>query len=221
MENKRGWFITFEGPEGSGKSTQCRMLIDFLASRNLPAVLTREPGGTEIGQQIRKIILDPQNKTLTPGTELLLYFADRAQHVAEYIRPALDKGTIVISDRYTDATWAYQGYGRGLDRKAIKFLNAFTTDRLRPDITFLLDVNLEKGLDRARTNKSEFAPPGHGPGQGDRIEREPVDFYRKVMAGYRSLMKKERARFIYISGDDTIDAIHAKIVDSLRGRGVL
>ena len=217
MDNKRGWFITFEGPEGSGKSTQCRMLIDFLTAKAVPAVLTREPGGTDIGQQIRKIILDPQNKTLTPCTELLLYFADRAQHVAEYIRPELAKGTIVISDRYTDATWAYQGYGRGLDRKAIKFLNAFTTERLRPDITFLLDVNLEKGLDRARTNKSEFAVQG----LGDRIEREPVDFYHKVMAGYRSLMKKERSRFVYISGEDTIDAIHARIVEALRERGVL
>jgi dTMP kinase len=193
------------------------MLIDFLTSRNLPAVLTREPGGTDIGQQIRKIILDPQNKTLTPCTELLLYFADRAQHVAEYIRPALAQGMIVISDRYTDATWAYQGYGRGLDRKAIKFLNSFTTDRLKPDITFLLDINLEKGLNRARTNKAEFAVQG----QGDRIEQEPVDFYHKVMAGYKVLMKKEKSRFVYIGGEDTIDAIHNRIVETLRERGVL
>lgn len=217
MSDRRGWFVTFEGPEGSGKSTQCRMLIDLLVSRNIPAVLTREPGGTDIGQQIRKIILDPQNKTLTSCTELLLYFADRAQHVAEYIRPAIKEGKIVISDRYTDATWAYQGYGRGLDRKAIKFLNAFTTDRLKPDLTFLLDVNLEKGLDRARTNKTEFNTPG----QGDRIERESLDFYRKVMAGYRVLMKKERGRFVYISGEDSIDAIHARIVDALRERGIV
>src|SRR5512143_4102714 len=141
----RGAFISFEGTEGSGKTTQIALLADSLFARGRSVQLTREPGGTPIGDQVRKILLDPANAALDPKAELLLYAAGRAQHLAELIRPALEAGTIVLCDRFSDATLAYQGYGRGLDPNLIGDLDRIVTDGMRPDLTILLDIDAAEG----------------------------------------------------------------------------
>ena len=145
-----GRFITFEGIEGSGKSSQITLLADHLRSKHRAVTLTREPGGTPIGDQVRKILLDPGNKALDPSAELLLYAASRAQHLKEVIRPALESGAIVLCDRFSDATIAYQGYGRGLDLAKIHALDRLVTDGMRPNLTIVLDVEASVGLARAR-----------------------------------------------------------------------
>lgn len=209
----KGIFITFEGPEGSGKSTQAKLLLQYLESRNIPVILTREPGGTKIGQKIRQIILDPQNQSLSSKTELLLYAADRSQHVDEKIRPYLNKGYIVISDRYTDSTIAYQGFGRNLNLSLIKKLNDIATGSIIPDITIFLDIEIEKGLNQARRTAQDFH--SHN---GDRLEQEKNIFHKTVQKGYHYLYKKNKKRYIYILSDDTIESIHKKILNTLKNR---
>ena len=145
-----GTFITFEGIEGSGKSTQISLLANYLTARGIRHVLTREPGGTVIGDQIRKILLDPANRLLDPTAELLLYGASRAQHLREIILPALASGMIVLCDRFSDATLAYQGYGRGLDIELIRSLDRIVTAGMRPDLTVLFDIEAIRGITRAR-----------------------------------------------------------------------
>ena len=217
---KRGWFITFEGGEGSGKSTQARLLADALKSRRVPVVHTREPGGTSIAESVRKVLLNPAGR-VAPLTELLLYEAARAQHLAEVVVPALRAGRTVICERYTDATEAYQGYGRGLDLRAIKTLNAIATDRLLPDLTFLLDVPVARGLSTARRlakRLSRRAPRAKG---GDRMERESASFHGRVRRGYLRLAKENKRRFRVISWGGTIEQVQTRIlseVDRLHGQ---
>lgn len=146
----KGTFITFEGIEGSGKSTQIVLLANYLMAHKKQVTLTREPGGTAIGDQVRKVLLDPANSLLVPSAELLLYAAARAQHLEELIRPELEAGKIVLCDRFSDATLAYQGYGRGLDRGMISDLDRMVTGGIRPDLTVLLDIDAEAGVSRAR-----------------------------------------------------------------------
>ncbi len=180
-----GLFITFEGGEGSGKTTQLKALLALLREGGRGAVETRDPGGTAIGKQIRELLLNRENAGMAATAELFLYEASRAQLVQERIRPALAAGRIVLCDRFTDSTVAYQGYGRGLDLDLVARLNALATDGLRPDLTFLLDVDPVVGLTRLR-------------GRHDRIEEEALAFHERVRAGYRAIaaVEPERVRLL-------------------------
>ena len=199
-------FITLEGIEGCGKTTQIRRLVRRLRKRGIPLIATLEPGGTRIGKKIRRILLDAQNKDLSPLTELILYAADRAQHVEEVIKPALDQGRWVICDRFFDATVVYQGMARGLDMRLISTLNERATQGIRPDVTFLLDCPVEIGLKRA-TGRDE-APSHQGQ---DRFEREARAFHKEVRRGYLDLARKEKRRFVVIDAALTEDEVEEKI----------
>jgi len=181
----RGWFITFEGIEGSGKSSQISLLTDYLRSNHRAVTLTREPGGTPIGDQVRKILLDPGNKILDPSAELLLYAASRAQHLKEVIRPALQSGAIVLCDRFSDATLAYQGYGRGLDLAMIHALDRLVTAGMRPDLTIVLDVEAAVGLARARGRNNQQGLEAEA-----RFENEALAFHERVRQGYLTLARE-------------------------------
>lgn len=209
-------FITFEGIEGCGKTTQVKRFVKRLRKYGIPLIMTLEPGGTRIGKNIRRILLNPHNENLSPLTELILYAADRTQHVKEVIKPALDQGKWVICDRFFDATVVYQGVARGQDMKLIRILNEKATQGIRPNITFLLDCPVGMGLDRAiRRNKA----PSHK-GQ-DRFERERLDFHRRVRRGYLDLARQEKRRFVIIdataSEDEIEQEIFAHIAPCLKG----
>lgn len=178
-----GTFVTLEGPEGAGKTTQLKLLSKLLESLGHKHIVTRDPGGTALGKQIRRILLNPET-TVEPVTELLLYEADRAQHVQEIIIPALKQGSIVLCDRYTDSTLAYQGYGRGLSLALINQLNEIATGGLKPSLTILFDIASEEGLARLH-------PSGH-----DRLEREAIEFHQKVRQGYLQLASQEPHRWL-------------------------
>jgi dTMP kinase len=182
-------FITFEGVEGSGKTTQIRRLKRYLTQKGIPCKVTREPGGCPIGEKVRKILLDPDHREMVPLSELLLYEASRAQHVKEVIEPLLERGVTVLCDRFSDATIAYQGFGRKLDLGLIQRFNRLSTQRIKPDITFLLDCPSEMGLKRAiqrnQTLKKE---------KEERFEREKIQFHHRVRRGYLSIAKQEPHR---------------------------
>jgi dTMP kinase len=202
----KGTFITFEGIEGSGKSTQIVLLANYLKSRRINIVLTREPGGTPIGDQIRKILLDPANKALNPSAELLLYASSRAQHLFEVILPALDSGAIVLCDRFTDATLAYQGYGRGLDKNVIRELDRIVTAGVRPDLTVLLDIDAAAGLARARGRNNSRGLEGEA-----RFENEEIAFHERVRQGYLTLAKQEPARIRAVDASPAPNRIEMEI----------
>ncbi len=207
----QGMFITFEGIEGSGKSTQIVMLANHLSAQGRLVTLTREPGGTAIGDQVRKILLDPENTALDPRAELLLYAAGRAQHLAELIAPELSEGKIVLCDRFSDATLAYQGYGRGLDRAMIRSLDRIVTNGLRPDLTVLLDIDAEAGLERARGRNKRSGLEAEA-----RFENEKLAFHQRVREGYLELAREEPGRFRVIDAlpePETIQGRLRKIVD--------
>ncbi|NMC74708.1 MAG: dTMP kinase [Geobacteraceae bacterium] len=189
------FFITFEGIEGCGKSTQVELLSRMLEEMGRPVLVTREPGGCPIADKIRAILLDADNRALAPLAELLLYAAARAQHVTEVIRPALDAGKIVVCDRFTDATLAYQGYGRSLDAVLIRTLNGLAADGISPDMTVLLDCPAEVGLKRAlaRIENTEGA-------REERFEQESLRFHRAVRQGYLSLAADDPGRFLVVDG---------------------
>ena len=204
-------FITFEGIEGCGKSTQAKRLVNRLRELAVPLVFTLEPGGTNVGQKIRHILLDSRNHHLSPLTELLLYAADRAQHVEEVIKPALEQEKWVLCDRFFDATTVYQGYARGLDMKLIVTLNEKASPGIRPDITFLIDCAVEIGLERAlKRNRIQFQE-----GQ-DRFEREKKDFHEAVREGYLTMAMEDRERFVVVDGtlkEDELEEIIFKHVE--------
>ncbi|HUI68732.1 MAG TPA: dTMP kinase [Nitrospirota bacterium] len=202
----KGTFITFEGIEGSGKSTQIVLLANYLKSHRIKIVLTREPGGTLIGDQIRKILLDPANKGLDPSAELLLYAASRAQHLSEVILPALAAGTIVLCDRFSDATLAYQGYGRGLDKNMIRELDRIVTAGMQPDLTVLLDIDAAAGLARARRRNNNRGLEGES-----RFENEETAFHERVRQGYLALAKKEPERIRVVDASPAQDRIEMEI----------
>ena len=185
----KGTFITFEGIEGSGKSTQISLLADYLIPKGIKTVLTREPGGTSIGDQIRKILLDPANKGLDHTAELLLYASSRAQHLREIILPALADGATVLCDRFSDATLAYQGYGRGLDIEVIRSLDRMVTAGIRPDLTLLFDCEPAAGIARARGRNSSKGLEAEA-----RFENEELAFHTRVRQGYLTLATGERDR---------------------------
>ena len=209
-------FITFEGIEGCGKSTQAKRLVNRLKELAVPLVFTLEPGGTSVGQKIRRILLDSRNQHLSPLTELLLYAADRAQHVEEVIKPALEQEKWVLCDRFFDATTVYQGYARGLDMKLIVTLNEKASPGIRPDITFLIDCAVEIGLERAlERNRIQFQE-----GQ-DRFEREKKDFHEAVREGYLTMAMEDRERFVVVDGtlkEDELEEIIFKHVEPFISR---
>jgi len=200
-----GLFIIFEGGEGSGKTTQLKALLTHLRSTGRDAVETRDPGGTPIGKQIRGLLLDRENTRMGPATELLLYEASRAQLVHEVIRPALAAGRIVLCDRFTDSTVAYQGYGRGLDLELIARLNALATEGLRPDLTFLLDLDPGVGLARATRRVTERQE------RHDRIEAEVLAFHQRVRTGYRAIAAADSERVILLDASRGMSEIEGHI----------
>ncbi len=197
-------FISFEGVEGAGKSTQLHLVGKRLGSKGYTVVLTAEPGGTVIGDDIRKILLNRDNREMSPLTELLLYSASRAQHISEVILPALDNGEIVLSDRFTDSTIAYQGFGRGLNKNTILEIIDISTKGLKPDITILFDLDVKEGLHR---NK--------GAGKTDRLETENVDFHKKVRQGFIELARQEPKRFVVLDARMTIEKTTDRIMEIL------
>ena len=184
-------FISFEGIEGSGKTTHVTHTVRFLKDKGHDCVITREPGGTRIGEKIRAILLDPLSKDMDPLTELLLYTADRAQHIKEYILPLLSDGKMVLCDRYYDATMAYQGFARGLDVGLIENMHKLLFENLKPDITLLLDLPPEIGLERAWKQINN----GNRIGEETRFEEERISFHKKVRSGYLELASLEPERF--------------------------
>ncbi|MBI5115510.1 dTMP kinase [Candidatus Poribacteria bacterium] len=205
---KSGKFITIEGVEGSGKTTQCALLADYLREQGIDVVVTREPGGTRAGEQIRQILLSPSNNALSPIAELMLFLAARAQQVAEIVLPSLESGKCVICDRFSDATIAYQGYGRGLDLDSISQVNEIATQGLKPDLTILLDLDIETGISRAVTHKREFRESK----DGDRIEKQDKEFHRRVREGYIELARREPERIVVVPVTGSIKDIHRIVV---------
>jgi dTMP kinase len=196
----KGLFISFEGIEGTGKTIQSKLLCEYLIEKGFQAVLTEEPGGTRIGRTIRDILLSIDNTEMTPVTELLLYNASRMQHVQEVILPALKKGIVVITDRFSDSTVAYQGYGRGIELDLINTIERIVTGGLKPDITLLLDLDVTVGLQRNKGINKE-----------DRIELEDITFHKRVRDGYHSLAAKEPERIHVIDASKSIEHIHGNI----------
>jgi len=208
----QGRFVTFEGMDGCGKTTQLRLLAQHLRENGREVVETVEPGGTEIGRQIRRILLDPANTAIHARTELLLYFASRAQNVEEVIRPALAEGRIVLCDRFTDSTLVYQGCGRGLDPAIVRQLDGIACQGLRPDLTVLIDIDLETSLARAKRRNERV-------GQSEsRIDDESAAFHENVRRGYLDLAAAEPNRFVVIDGRAGIGDVAGRIQEALSGR---
>ena len=199
-----GLFITMEGCEGAGKSLQCKKLSGYLTGAGYATLLTREPGGTDLSEQLRKLILDVKNESMCAEAEALLYSASRAQLVSEIIRPALAEGKIVISDRFTDSSVAYQGYARKLGAEVIKNINAFATGYLYPDITFFLDIDPAGSFSRKRKNAAF-----------DRIELEDRDFHQNVYEGYKKLAKDNPDKIVTIDARREPREIHEEIVNKV------
>jgi dTMP kinase len=205
----KGKFISFEGIEGTGKSTQAKLLQQGLLGLGHEVILTEEPGGTLISLRVREILLSVDHTNMKPLTELLLYNAARAQHIEEVILPALNKGAVVITDRFTDSTFAYQGYGRGIDLDLLESIDKIATNGLRPDITALLDLDVETGLKRnRRINKT------------DRLELEDVEFHERVRKGYHELAAKEPERIKVLDasvGIEELKIVIARIISDFIG----
>ena len=214
------YFITFEGIEGCGKTTQIRLLSAVLAEAGNRVTLTREPGGCPIADKVRAILLDADNKAMTPSAELLLYAAARAQHVSEIIAPALERGDIVLCDRFTDATLAYQGYGRNLDRETILRLNNLATAGYRPDLTILIDCPVETGLKRALERINAASRADSSSEREERFELESRQFHQRVRDGYLALAAQEPHRFVIVDGDGSREAISAAIAAAVNARVV-
>jgi dTMP kinase len=198
-------FITLEGIEGAGKSTVARFIQQWLRARNLPAILTREPGGTPLAERVRGLVLDPDGEALPPAAELLLMFAARSIHLANLIRPALARGEWVICDRFTDATRAYQGAGRGLDPASIESLATLVHADLMPDLTLLLDLPVSTGLARARAR----------PGPIDRFEQERGPFFERVRAAYLNIARADSQRFCIVDAGRELPVVEAAVARAL------
>lgn len=201
-------FITFEGPDGSGKTTQLKKLVPVLEAAGLDVIRTREPGGTDIGDQIRSVIMNMKNKSMHPRAEILLFCASRAQLVEELIRPSLAAGKIILCDRYADSTMAYQGYGHGLDRQILTQLLDFATGGLKPDLTLLFDIPAETGLRRRLSNHEEW----------NRMDDYALKFHERVRKGYLEMAAAEPDRWVVINADRDPEDIHKEVVSVLMGR---
>ncbi|HNS52019.1 MAG TPA: dTMP kinase [Anaerolineae bacterium] len=204
-----GLFITLEGPEGCGKSTQMRLLVPFLQQLGHDVVATREPGGTRIGDRVRAILLDPAHTEMLASTEFLLFSAARAQHVGQVIRPHLERGGVVLCDRFADSSLAYQGYGYGRELEALRAISRYATDGLLPDVTLLLDLPVEVGLQRKQG------------GSGDawnRMEQKLLDYHDRVRAGYLSMAAAEPQRWVVLDGSQSRDQVQSAIREALLPR---
>lgn len=198
-------FITLEGPEGSGKSTQLTLVAEWLRSWQIPLVVTREPGGTEIGNQIRQVLMATSNLGMTAETEFLLFSASRAQLVQEVIRPSLAEGKVVLCDRYFDSSLAYQGYGRGLNLEYLRFITRFATEGIYPDLTLFLDIDVEQGLwRRRRATQTEGA-------EWTRLDAQTVAFHERVRQGYHALARETPTRWHIIDADQPAEEVQAEL----------
>lgn len=207
----RGRFVTFEGIEGSGKTTQIERLAERLAGGGAEVVRTREPGGTALGRELRALLLRPAEQPMSPTAELLLYLTDRAQHLTEVVEPALERGAIVLCDRFTDATLAYQGYGRGLGVERVRALHRHAPLDRRPDRTLLFELDATVALERAtRRNEAQDLAATEG-----RFEQERLDFHRRVAAGYRALAEAEPERFRVIDAAGDLEQVARRVWDAL------
>jgi dTMP kinase len=209
MEIARGRFITFEGMDGCGKTTQFRLFAQWLRENGKDVTETVEPGGTAIGQQIRRILLDPASSEIKPRTELLLYFASRAQNVEQVIRPALDRGSIVLCDRFTDSTLVYQGCGRGLDTAIVRDLDRIACGGLKPDVTVLIDIDPQTSLQRARRRNERVGPAE------SRIDEEGAAFHERVRKGYLALAAAEPGRIVMIDGRAGIGEVAQRVREAI------
>ena len=204
-------FITFEGPDGGGKTTQVAMTVETLKAREHNVLLTREPGGTDIGNQIRHVLHDMKNQAMHPRTELLMYSASRAQIVEEVIKPQLAKGGLVICDRFFDSTYAYQGYGHGLDLNHLKQITEFATGGLRPDLTILLDIAPEDSLQRRLSSLDKG-------GEWNRLDAMAIDFHKRVRDGYHALVAAEPNRWVVVNAAQSVEKVQADILAVLDKR---
>jgi dTMP kinase len=210
-----GYFLAIEGIEGSGKTTQVTRLEQVVRATGRNTTVTKEPGGTPLGNRIRAILLDPHEEGMDPLSELFLYAASRRQHVVELIRPSLERGAIVLCDRFTDATLAYQGFGRMIDLDRLRQINEWATDGIRPDLTVILDIAESIGLDRARTRNVEKNLQGEG-----RLEGEDVRFHRRVREGYLALAAAEPERYAVVDANGSPDEVFERLLATLRERAV-
>lgn len=195
----KGLFITFEGPDGCGKSTQIKLLAEYLKEQGKEVIVTREPGGTKISEKIRALILDPENKEEAAVTEMMLYAAARAQIVAELIKPSIEEGKIVLCDRFVDSSIAYQCYGRGLGEQ-VEIVNSYAVQGTMPDVTFYLDISAEEGRKR-----------NQGTGKKDRMEQEAIDFHKRVYDGYKEITRKNSNRIVVIDASGSIEEVFEEI----------
>ena len=203
-------FITFEGPDGSGKTTQIQALHSHLRQDGYPVLLVREPGGTDIGDQIRATLHDPKNIKMLPNTETLLYSASRAQLVGQMIRPALQAGTMVLCDRYAESTLAYQGYGHRLDLELLRAITAFVTGGLKPDLIIYLDIDAEKAL---RRKQAAFRA---GESEWNRMDQKELGFHQRVRAGYLEMAKEEPERWFILDAARPIAALQERIREQVK-----
>jgi dTMP kinase len=203
-----GLFVTFEGIDGCGKSTQVLCAQRMLSEEKIPCTVTREPGGTPIAERIRNILLSPENGAMCDACEVLLYFAARAQHVREKIAPELDKGNVVLCDRFMEATLAYQGYGRGIDLETLFGINAFATGGVMPALTFVFDIDVAAAF--SRLEKTGKRP--------DRLEGSGREFFEKVRAGYLALAARHPQRIVVLNGADSPEELSKKVFDEIRKR---
>lgn len=208
-----GTLISFEGPEGAGKSSILEAVLPLLEEKGIPYITTREPGGVDIAEKIRQVILDPDHTSMDAKTELLLYIASRRQHLVERVLPALAAGKVVLMDRFIDSSVAYQGYGRGLSVEDIEWLNQFATDGLKPDLTLYFDLDVEEGLARIAKNQER---------EVNRLDLEGLELHQKVRQGYLALSEKEPERIVKIDASQSFEAVFADVLAVLENRlGIL
>lgn len=204
-----GTLISFEGPEGAGKSSILEAILPLLEEKGIPYITTREPGGVDIAEKIRQVILDPDHTSMDAKTELLLYIASRRQHLVERVLPALAAGKVVLMDRFIDSSVAYQGYGRGLSVEDIEWLNQFATDGLKPDLTLYFDLDVEEGLARIARNQER---------EVNRLDLEGLELHYKVRQGYLALAEKEPERIVKIDASQSFEAVLADVLTILEKR---
>ncbi len=213
MSRTASGFITFEGIEGSGKTTQIRLLSEYLSGRGVQHLVTREPGGTEVGERIRALLLDPRSREMVPLTELFLYGAARSQHIEQVIEPAVAEGKVVLCDRFTDATVAYQGHGRGLPMNVIRVVNSLAAADVKPDLTILLDLDPEQGLARARSRNA-----ASGDSSATRFDDEEIAFHRRVREGYLELAREETSRIRVVSAELAPEKVKKQVIGHVSRR---
>lgn len=209
----KGTLISFEGPEGAGKSSVLEAILPLLEEKGISFITTREPGGVDIAEKIRQVILDLNHTSMDAKTELLLYIASRRQHLVERVLPALAAGKLVLMDRFIDSSVAYQGYGRGLSVEDIEWLNQFATDGLKPDLTLYFDLDVEEGLARIAKNRER---------EVNRLDLEGLELHKKVRQGYLALSEKEPERIVKIDASQSFEAVFADVLAVLENRlGIL